>query len=77
LIPAKPETFAEMLDTVGKLAHGLDFVRVDLYDTTRGVVLGEMTIYPLAGRFNSPTPDPKFNKWLGDQWELPGRLSNS
>ncbi|MGZ9166117.1 MAG: ATP-grasp fold amidoligase family protein, partial [Anaerolineales bacterium] len=72
-IPAKPETLPEMLETVARLAKDLDFVRVDLYDTTRGVVLGEMTIYPLAGRYSSPTPDPKFNKWLGDQWALPRR----
>ena len=70
-IPPRPESYPEMLDTVRKLAENLDFVRVDLYNTTRGVVLGEMTIYPLAGRFNSPTPDPKFNQWLGDQWILP------
>jgi hypothetical protein len=76
-IPPKPESYPEMLETVRKLGTSLDFVRVDLYDTTRGVVLGEMTIYPLAGRFNSPTPDPKFNKWLGDQWVLPGRTSNN
>jgi TupA-like ATPgrasp len=75
-IPTKPESYQEMLDAVRKLGESLDFVRVDLYDTTRGVVLGEMTIYPLAGRFNSPTPDPKFNKWLGDQWVLPERSSN-
>ena len=76
-IPPKPESYHEMLETVRKLGQSLDFVRVDLYDTTRGVVLGEMTIYPLAGRFNSPTPDPKFNKWLGDQWVLPERTSNN
>jgi len=58
-----------------KTGKSLDFVRVDLYDTTRGVTLGEMTIYPLAGRFNGPTPDSKFNKWLGDQWTLPDRSS--
>jgi hypothetical protein len=75
-IPPKPESYAEMLETVRTLGENLDFVRVDLYDTTRGVVLGEMTIYPLAGRFNSPTPDPKFNQWLGDQWVLPERSSN-
>jgi hypothetical protein len=76
-IPPKPESYPEMLETVRKLGESLDFVRVDLYETTRGVVLGEMTIYPLAGRFNSPTPDPKFNKWLGDQWVLPERSSNN
>jgi hypothetical protein len=75
-IPPKPESYAEMLETVRTLGENLDFVRVDLYDTTRGVVLGEMTIYPLAGRFNSPTPNPKFNQWLGDQWVLPERSSN-
>jgi len=71
LIPPKPESYQEMLGIVQKLGENLDFVRVDLYDTTRGVILGEMTIYPLAGRFNSPTPDPNFNRWLGDQWILP------
>jgi hypothetical protein len=76
-IPPQPHSYPEMLATVRKLGESLDFVRVDLYDTTRGVVLGEMTIYPLAGRFNSPTPDPKFNKWLGDQWVLPRRSSNN
>jgi hypothetical protein len=75
-VPGKPESFPTMEASVRKLAKGLDFVRVDLYDTTRGVTLGEMTIYPLAGRFNSPTPDPKFNKWLGDQWILPTHSSN-
>jgi hypothetical protein len=75
-IPDRPESYQQMLEVVRKLGESLDFVRVDLYDTTRGVVLGEMTIYPLAGRFNSPTPDPKFNKWLGDQWILP-RLTST
>jgi teichuronopeptide biosynthesis TupA-like protein len=65
-----------MLEIVRKLGESLDFVRVDLSDTTRGVVLGEMTIYPLAGRFSSPMPDPKCNKWLGDQWILPKLSSN-
>ena len=51
-----------------KLGRGLDFVRVDLYNTTRGVVLGEMTVYPEAGSMNTPTACPVFNKWLGDQW---------
>jgi hypothetical protein len=73
MVPGKPETFQNMLDVVGKLGKNLDFVRVDLYDTTRGITLGEMTIYPLAGRFNTPTSDPKFNKWLGEQWILPDR----
>jgi len=33
--------------------------------------LGEMSIYPLGGRLNTPAGDPEFDQWLGDQWMLP------
>ena len=42
-----------------------------LVDTTRGITLGEVTIYPAGGFHNTPTRDPDFNLWLGDQWTLP------
>lgn len=75
-IPAKPENLQEMINTAEKLGEGIDFVRVDLYNTTRGVVLGEMTIYPEAGMLNRPTVDKFFNNWLGDQWILPESTYN-
>ena len=68
---SRPENLQEMINTAEKLGERIDFVRVDLYNTTRGVVLGEMTIYPEAGMLNRPTVDKFFNNWLGDQWILP------
>lgn len=69
--PKKPENFSEIIRIAEMLGKGLDFVRVDLFDTTKGILLGEMTIYPEGGNINTPTTCHKFNKWLGDQWKLP------
>jgi len=69
-LPGKPDNLQEMIRIAEWLGNGLDFVRVDLYDTTQGILLGEITIYPQSGHINTPTACPKFNKWLGDQWVL-------
>lgn len=65
--PARPDSLPRMIEAAGRLGRGIDFVRIDLYDTTRGVVLGEMSVLPSAGRL-SPTSCRRFNTWLGDQW---------
>lgn len=70
-LPQKPPNLAEMLSIAEKLGAELDFARIDLFYTTRGVTLGEMSIYPLGGRLNTPAGDPEFDQWLGDQWMLP------
>jgi len=70
ILPEKPETLAEMISAAEILAQDLDFIRVDLYDTTQGIVLGEMTVYHNGGE-PMPTPDRDFNRWLGAQWVLP------
>jgi len=67
-LPERPEPLAEMIATAEALARDIDFVRVDLYDTTEGIVLGEMTVYPEAGKANTPTACPVFNRWLGEEW---------
>ena len=59
-----------MIDTAEKIGKDIDFARVDLYSTTKGIVLGEITIYPEGGMENSPTACPMFNRWLGIQWEM-------
>jgi len=69
-LPGRPDNLAVMLDIAGRLGTGLDFVRVDLFDTTRGVLLGEMTVYPQGGGADTPTTCPDFNHWLGRQWQL-------
>jgi hypothetical protein len=70
ILPKKTDGHIELVKTAEKLGIGFDFVRVDLYDTTKGIVLGEMTVYPEAGEMNTPSTDPAFNQWLGDQWVL-------
>jgi hypothetical protein len=70
-IPEKPDNYHEMVEIAESLAHGLDYVRIDLYNTTRGIVFGEMTFYPHGGWPGKPSSDQAFNQWLGDQWKLP------
>lgn len=71
--PPRPENLDELIGVAERLSEGIDFVRVDLYNTTKGVYLGEMTLYPQAGEIRTPTYNPKFNQWLGDQWTLDKR----
>ncbi|OQY32276.1 MAG: hypothetical protein B6I38_04855 [Anaerolineaceae bacterium 4572_5.1] len=73
VIPEKPAMLGEMIDIAQKLGEEVDFARIDLYNTTQGVILGEITLYPEAGMRASPTSCRVFNKWLGDQWKL-GRI---
>lgn len=68
IMPEKPESLGEMISAAERLGEDIDFVRIDLYDTEEGVVLGEVTIYPEGGSPSSPTICPVFNTWLGDQW---------
>jgi len=70
--PEKPENLQDMIDVAQRLGRDLDFVRVDLFNTTRGITLGEMSIYPLSG--GPLTGDAKFNQWMGDQWTLPRKV---
>jgi hypothetical protein len=64
-----PRHLDDMLNGAQKLANGFRFVRVDLYDTQRGPLFGEMTFAPEAGlcRF-----DPQwFDLQLGESWAYP------
>ncbi|HQL00300.1 MAG TPA: ATP-grasp fold amidoligase family protein [Smithellaceae bacterium] len=67
----RPDKLDEMIDAAERLGRGIDFIRADLYNTTRGVRLGEITLYPFAGSPGSPSSSASFNKWLGDQWNQP------
>lgn len=48
--PVKPEQLEEMLEIAGRLANGIDYVRVDLYNVDGRIVFGELTNYPMAGQ---------------------------
>jgi hypothetical protein len=71
LLPARPDGLNEMVQAAERLGRGLDFVRVDLYQSTRGIMLGEMTLYPEAGHPDTPTGCARFNQWLADAWQSP------
>jgi hypothetical protein len=73
LLPEKPERLPEMLEAAKRLGDGIDFARIDIYDTTIGVVLGEMTAYPEGGNREAPSGCPRLNWWLGRQWNMPFR----
>ena len=70
-LPERPALLPEMLAAAERLGRDLDFVRIDMYQTTRGVVLGEMTVYPESGARTMPTGCRHFNSWLGQQWKMP------
>lgn len=69
-LPKKPENFDEMISVVEKLGSDIDFARVDLFNTSQGIILSEMTVYPEGGSPYSPTACNYFNKWLGSNWKL-------
>lgn len=58
----------EHAEAAGK---GIDFVRVDIYDSNRGPLIDEMTCFPEAstGRFSPPC----YDDWLGAFWKFNAR----
>ena len=73
--PPRPPHLAEMLGMAAMLSRGMDFVRVDLYDTTAGVKFGELTNTPAAAAyvFKPRSLDYQFGKhWkVSRKGELP------
>lgn len=57
LSPKRPNDFEKMLSTAEKLASGMDYVRVDMYNTGNRILVGELTNYPAAGQ---NTYEPKY-----------------
>ncbi len=45
----KPIHLSEMLEYASVLSEGLEYVRIDFYDTPRRVIFGEMTLTPMGG----------------------------
>lgn len=70
-IPA-PKNLDLLLEHASRLSAGFDFIRVDLYDTDRGVFFGEFTPYPSSGLVDW-TPEG-VDRQLGDLWRLPAAV---
>jgi hypothetical protein len=66
---ARPKHLDEMIAYAQILAGGLDFIRVDLYDTEKQVYFGEVTVYPAAG--TEIFHPREFDRDLGRLWKLP------
>jgi hypothetical protein len=63
---ARPKHLDEMIEYAEILADGLDFIRVDLYDTEDQAYFGEITVYPSAGIGIFPR---EFDLYLGGLWK--------
>lgn len=66
----RPDSLKEMVALAGKLAAPFPFVRVDFYDTTRGVVFGELTFTPGFDFFVGTYGESVLH--LGDMVDLSG-----
>jgi TupA-like ATPgrasp len=68
-----PARWDELVRIAERIGAQFDFVRIDLYDTPRGVIFGEVTFYPGAGleRFSPQALDLQF----GRPWILPVKRS--
>lgn len=65
----RPENLEDMLEVARVLAEGWEFIRLDLYSVAGQVWLGEYSPYPCGGVAHF-VPE-SFDRWLGDQWQLP------
>jgi hypothetical protein len=64
VIPERPLKLDEMIEVSTKLSEGLEFVRVDLYESQNRVFFGEITLCPEGGK--GPVIPETFNHILGD-----------
>ena len=74
VIPA-PENLHEMIQIAESLGSPFDFMRIDLFSTSRGVYFGETTPYPGGGL--SPFSPRAFDLELGMKWLLPDDSARS
>jgi TupA-like ATPgrasp len=70
-----PKRLSELMSVAETIGAEFDFARVDLYETSAGVKVGELTFYPVAGvgQFRPYEWDRKF----GEPWVLPAKFSSN
>lgn len=64
---AKPDSFDTMIAVAEGICRSLDFARVDLYDTPRGIVVGEVTLCPFGA--NQAVRSSEMNERLSAAWD--------
>lgn len=69
ITPAKPDKLEKMIEISRILSRNIPFLRVDLYETEKGVYFGETTFFPMAGFIDFADPEDDYS--LGSWVELP------
>ncbi len=64
----RPKHLDDLIACAEALGRGIDFLRVDLYDTDAHVYFGEMSVTPGAGRFYFDSRE--FDRYLGGLWKI-------
>ncbi|WP_299475652.1 ATP-grasp fold amidoligase family protein [uncultured Roseibium sp.] len=63
----RPDGYDKMLEIARTLGPGLGFARIDLYNTSQGIFVGEITLYP-SGGFETFVPD-SYDFQLAKYWK--------
>ncbi len=65
-MPQKPKNFELMKQLASKLSKGFPHIRVDFYETPKGVLFGELTLYQFGGfmAFEPAEWDRVFGDWI-------------
>ncbi len=69
IMPEPPRHLDEMMRVAIALSREIDFVRVDLYEASDRVLVGELSPYPGGGLDQFEPAD--LDRWLGDFWREP------
>lgn len=69
----RPSNLAEMVSIADRIGAGVDFLRVDLYNLSGRVVLGELTAYPYSGNvlIHDGSSSRKVDLEIGTYWSEP------
>ena len=64
----RPQNFDEMIALAESIGKHFDYVRVDLYNTTKGIVVGELTFASMSGfgTFSKKKYDFEFGEFFKD-----------
>ena len=63
----KPKNFDDMVGAAEAIGRQFEFARVDLYNTSEGLILGEITLAPGGARLRIRSPE--LDMWMGEQWK--------
>ena len=66
--PGRPKQLEQMLQVAEVAGKDIDFVRVDIYHSVRGPIIGEMTCFPLGG--TGKFAPLYYDHWLGSFWNF-------